>query len=573
MMEDIGLFKQGWKWLQSKKQFYSVAGTAATCFRDKIGIFRERHWPVVCRVCARLGRVLRLLLIYWKQCFVRGFWSFFGLGSADLLFIMWSCFISLTSMSCLVNALLSMGIAGVAVQYLGYTPGLFIVGLCAILVLWMYANFWITGTLFIVGGCLFFLNHARLVILVATIYAVYSVKVRVGWLGVVLSVCLSFPSNDLLNNVLQWCDNLRESTHFEEQKESMLFSDDDFVEDCDQSVPTDEDEKVRYCKSSSTKSPPSKSSPSPSKKSSSPSENSPTSTVVKKLNESSSNHIEKEVVNAPNEMKRILASVNHYDALGLSRSNKIDAVLLKKEYRKKAMIVHPDKNMGSPLASESFKKLQCAYEVLSDTTKKRDYDEQLRKEEYKSVAQKSSDTSSQGRSDYCSEESRRIQCTKCGNSHIWVCTNKTKTKARWCQDCCQHHQAKDGDGWVEYRGSLVLNRPQKVEIPRAFVCAEGKIFDVSEWAICQGMACRPNTHRPSFHVNMVGLEKSTQRSNSGRYPWNLDAKMMDEDEDFDIWLQQALASGLFCETSKRRKSWSPFKLPQKKGKKPWKRSP
>lgn len=27
------------------------------------------------------------------------------------------------------------------------------------------------------------------------------------------------------------------------------------------------------------------------------------------------------------------------------------------------MLVHPDKNMGSPLASESFKKVQCAYEV------------------------------------------------------------------------------------------------------------------------------------------------------------------------------------------------------------------
>lgn len=27
------------------------------------------------------------------------------------------------------------------------------------------------------------------------------------------------------------------------------------------------------------------------------------------------------------------------------------------------MLVHPDKNMGSPLASETFKKLQCAYEV------------------------------------------------------------------------------------------------------------------------------------------------------------------------------------------------------------------
>jgi hypothetical protein len=28
------------------------------------------------------------------------------------------------------------------------------------------------------------------------------------------------------------------------------------------------------------------------------------------------------------------------------------------------MLVHPDKNMGSPLASESFKKLQSAYEVI-----------------------------------------------------------------------------------------------------------------------------------------------------------------------------------------------------------------
>lgn len=32
-------------------------------------------------------------------------------------------------------------------------------------------------------------------------------------------------------------------------------------------------------------------------------------------------------------------------------------------------------------------------------------------------------------------------------------------------------------------GSLFL--VLQVEIPRAFVCAESKIFDVSEWAICQ----------------------------------------------------------------------------------------
>ncbi|XP_056173044.1 uncharacterized protein LOC115665326 isoform X2 [Syzygium oleosum] len=111
-----------------------------------------------------------------------------------------------------------------------------------------------------------------------------------------------------------------------------------------------------------------------------------------------------------------------------------------------------------------------------------------------------------------------------------------------------------------------------VEIPRAFVCAESKIFDVSEWTICQGMACRPNTHRPSFHVNMVGLERKSQRCNSSRYQWDLDAEMVDEEEEFELWLQQALASGLFCETSKRRKSWSPFKLHQLKGKKQWRRA-
>ncbi|KAL5736771.1 hypothetical protein ACOSP7_031235 [Xanthoceras sorbifolium] len=552
-MEDIGLVKQGWKWLQSQKHMYSRAQTALVCFRDKMGVFIERHWPMVCTGCAKLGKFLWLLLVHWRNSVVRGFQSMFNLGSSSLFVIMWSCFLSLTSLSCLLYVLLSMGAAGAAVQYLGYTPGLFIVGLFAILVLWMYANFWITGTLFIVGGYLFSLNHARLVVLMATMYAIYFVKVRVGWLGVFLAINLAFLSNDVLNYLLQWCDNISENSHFEEQKESETVTEDEYSGECEYSIPADEPEKLHSCKSSSK----------------------PASTsVISNQKESSCSKVVREESSSVDEMKRILNSMDHYEALGFPRHKKIDAIVLKKEYRKKAMVVHPDKNMGSALASESFKKIQCAYEVLSDLTKKRDYDEQLRKEEAqtRSVCQKSHGASRQDIPDYCAEESRRIHCTKCGNSHIWVCTNRSKAKARWCQDCCQYHQAKDGDGWVEYKGSLVFDRPQKVEIPRAFVCAESKIFDVSEWAICQGMACRPNTHRPSFHVNMVGLEK-TQRSNSSRYPWDLDAEMMDEnEEEFEIWLQQALASGLFCETSKRRKSWSPFKLHQKKAKKQWRRS-
>lgn len=106
-MEDIGLFNQGLKWLQSKDS-YSVATNVFDCLRDMIGIFMERHWPMVCYGCANLGRGVLFLLFYWKNCLVSGLQSFIGLGSAALLVIMWSCFLSLTSMSCLVYVLLSL---------------------------------------------------------------------------------------------------------------------------------------------------------------------------------------------------------------------------------------------------------------------------------------------------------------------------------------------------------------------------------------------------------------------------------------------------------------------------------
>lgn len=107
-MEDIGLFKQGWKWFQSQKHTYSRARTAFFSFRDKVGMFIERHWPTVCRGCAWMGSLLRLAVLQWWDCIIKGFRSLIGLGSAALLLIMWSCFLSLTSMSCLVYVLLSM---------------------------------------------------------------------------------------------------------------------------------------------------------------------------------------------------------------------------------------------------------------------------------------------------------------------------------------------------------------------------------------------------------------------------------------------------------------------------------
>jgi molecular chaperone DnaJ len=65
------------------------------------------------------------------------------------------------------------------------------------------------------------------------------------------------------------------------------------------------------------------------------------------------------------------AKRDYYDILGVSRSVTKDD--LKKQYRKLAREVHPDVN-PSPDASDRFKELSEAYEVLSDDDKRAAYD-------------------------------------------------------------------------------------------------------------------------------------------------------------------------------------------------------
>lgn len=55
--------------------------------------------------------------------------------------------------------------------------------------------------------------------------------------------------------------------------------------------------------------------------------------------------------------------------------------------------------------------------------------------------------------------------------------NLKLTKLNSFQDCCQYHQAKDGDGWVEYKGSLSFDRPNKV-------CTFSRIEILSFKTIC-----------------------------------------------------------------------------------------
>ncbi len=63
---------------------------------------------------------------------------------------------------------------------------------------------------------------------------------------------------------------------------------------------------------------------------------------------------------------------DYYDVLGVSKNASKDEV--KRAYRKLALQYHPDRNK-SPNAEEKFKELSEAYAVLSDDTKRQQYDQ------------------------------------------------------------------------------------------------------------------------------------------------------------------------------------------------------
>jgi curved DNA-binding protein CbpA len=65
-----------------------------------------------------------------------------------------------------------------------------------------------------------------------------------------------------------------------------------------------------------------------------------------------------------------------YNALGLSREATQEDI--RKAHRKLVRKYHPDANPEDPRAGERFKKVQQAYEVLSDEKKRRKYDEGVR---------------------------------------------------------------------------------------------------------------------------------------------------------------------------------------------------
>ena len=67
-----------------------------------------------------------------------------------------------------------------------------------------------------------------------------------------------------------------------------------------------------------------------------------------------------------------MAKRDYYDVLGVNKNATPDE--LKSAYRKLAVKYHPDKNPGDKKAEDKFKEASEAYGVLSDKSKKENYD-------------------------------------------------------------------------------------------------------------------------------------------------------------------------------------------------------
>ena len=67
---------------------------------------------------------------------------------------------------------------------------------------------------------------------------------------------------------------------------------------------------------------------------------------------------------------------DYYAVLGVASDTSLEEV--KRAYRKKALQLHPDRNTAAD-AADRFRDVQEAYETLSDTTRRHDYDENRRR--------------------------------------------------------------------------------------------------------------------------------------------------------------------------------------------------
>ncbi|KAG6517407.1 hypothetical protein ZIOFF_020793 [Zingiber officinale] len=276
-------------------------------------------------------------------------------------------------------------------------------------ILWFYGSFWVTVFVSILSGVTSILRHDRIALLITTIYSMHCARCYLGWFGVFFSLNASFISSDFLihflkNNINDYkSGNPSEETRQNQSRAGFFMG---------ESSPSSHGSDAFHSAS-----------------------NMPPDCGLGFPSTSGTEELTSE-----DEVARLLKCTDHYSALGFMCYENVDVTQLKIEYRKKAMLVHPDKNMGNDKAAEAFKKLQNGYEINLNP-----------KPDGARIAKSSTKPKK------AMGESNNLP-----NLLLGLLRNVSATHSPFASLSHCH-----------------------VDPPRAYVCANSKIYEVTDWFVCQ----------------------------------------------------------------------------------------
>ncbi|EEB17946.1 conserved hypothetical protein [Pediculus humanus corporis] len=213
-------------------------------------------------------------------------------------------------------------------------------------------------------------------------------------------------------------------------------------------------------------------------------------------------------------MRRLLAckGKDPYSILGVTRNCTDDDI--KKYYKRQAFLVHPDKN-NQPGAEEAFKILVHAFDIIGEPEHRKSYDRRIEKPQSEHAAwSELSDLLSQlhKKMEYVANT---IRCTNCNKRHKRTTVDRPIYAARMCNQCKIHHSVREGDIWAETSMFGLLWH--------YYACMDGAVYDITEWAGCQGSNLRnikANTHNVQYRIvlgKQHGQKQNYQQPTPARY--------------------------------------------------------
>ena len=149
------------------------------------------------------------------------------------------------------------------------------------------------------------LSHERVALFITTVYSVYCAWLYVGWLGLLLAFNLAFISSDVLIYFLKKNNEQQSRSNPFEQRAGMHGQPGFF-----------NDEPMQA----------------------SSSENGPGPSADRNAGVPSTSGADSDVT-SEDEVVRLLNCSDHYSALGFTRYQNIDVSVLKREYRKKVIVI------------------------------------------------------------------------------------------------------------------------------------------------------------------------------------------------------------------------------------------